>query len=211
MGKKILILLLMLLFVNGISYAYEMSEVETGPDRFKDNGDGTVTDTITGLMWTKDAQLGGEIPAWEKARGYVGAMNAGKNENYGHTDWRIPDLKEIEKFTEGTEEYGPASPTGDPFVNVKANQTSYFCWNKEARKYGTGMVWDVFKWSGRLRSRSGEIENTFIWPVRGGSGAAETFILKEEKSLPKAKAAESAKKAEGESKKGLCFITISAF
>jgi hypothetical protein len=177
LGKRILSLFFILFLVYGILYAYEVTEVLTGPDRFKDNGDGTVTDTLTGLMWTKDAQLGGETSTWENASRYVGNMNAGREKNYGHTDWRLPDLTELEGFTGGTKEYGPASPTGEPFVNVKANETSYFCWNKEAKKFGTGMVWDVFKWGGRLRSRSGEIENTFIWPVRGGSGTADTFIL----------------------------------
>ena len=211
MGKKILIILSIFLLVSGIPYAYELTEVLSGPDRFKDNGDGTVTDALTGLMWTKDAQLGKDIPSWEKARSYVGSMNAGKNENYGYTDWRIPDLKEIEKFTAGTEEYGPASPTGEPFVNVKANRTSYFCWNKQARRYGTGMVWDVFKWSGRLRSRSGDIENTFIWPVRGGTEPPETFILAESNEKEEKKAVPEAEKTKDESKKGLCFISISTF
>jgi len=53
------------------TYGTEISCAGTGQDgeiqagvawpepRFTDNGDGTMTDTLTGLMWTKDANLPG--------------------------------------------------------------------------------------------------------------------------------------------------------
>jgi hypothetical protein len=53
-----------------------------------DNGDGTVTDTKAGLMWQKDDA--GPVN-WEEA------MEASKDLSLaGHTDWRLPTLREAE-------------------------------------------------------------------------------------------------------------------
>lgn len=51
-------------------------------DRFLDNGDGTVTDTQTGLMWEKGP--GPEMP-WQEAIGRCRDLNL-----VGHDDWRLP-------------------------------------------------------------------------------------------------------------------------
>ena len=54
--------------------------------RFTDNSDGTVTDNLTGLIWTKDANLPGTTTTWQQALDYVAGMNAGTNSNFGYTD-----------------------------------------------------------------------------------------------------------------------------
>ena len=57
-------------------------------DRFVNHGDGTVTDTKTGLMW---AAKDNESPInWKDARSYCQNYNGG-----GHTDWRMPTLAEL--------------------------------------------------------------------------------------------------------------------
>ncbi|MCK0192871.1 DUF1566 domain-containing protein [Arenibacter sp. F20364] len=60
-----------------------------GINNFKDNGDGTITDTSTGLMWSKkDSQEGLD---WKNALVY--------SENTvlaGHSDWRLPNVKELQ-------------------------------------------------------------------------------------------------------------------
>ena len=51
--------------------------------RFTDNEDGTVTDNLTGLMWTKDANIFGQIE-WDSA------INACDNfELANYTDWNF--------------------------------------------------------------------------------------------------------------------------
>ena len=57
-------------------------------DRYVDNGDGTVTDTKTGLMWA--ATDNGEPINWNDARSYCQNYSGG-----GHTDWRLPTLAEL--------------------------------------------------------------------------------------------------------------------
>ena len=54
---------------------------------YTDNGDGTVTDNVTGLMWEKDM---GEKLTWAEAREKVKTLNL---EYY--SDWRIPSIKEL--------------------------------------------------------------------------------------------------------------------
>ena len=55
--------------------------------RFSDNGDGTITDKVTGLMWQKG----------ENARmNWYDALNAcQKMELAGYADWRLPNIKEL--------------------------------------------------------------------------------------------------------------------
>ncbi len=54
---------------------------------YKDNGDGTVSDLVTGLMWTKDP---GDKMTLAEAEKNASACNVG-----GHTDWRLPTIKEL--------------------------------------------------------------------------------------------------------------------
>jgi len=72
-------------------------------DRFEDNGDGTVTDTCTGLMWQKQT-----APApynWESALRYCEGL-----ELAGYTDWRLPNIRELHSIVD----YGRLGPAADP-------------------------------------------------------------------------------------------------
>ncbi|MCH8932666.1 MAG: DUF1566 domain-containing protein, partial [Nitrospinae bacterium] len=66
--------------------------------RFKDNGDGTVTDTEEGLMWkqTDGFQDQSMFYTWFKAEDYVRVMNNNKFASY--SDWRMPNLEEAESL-----------------------------------------------------------------------------------------------------------------
>lgn len=63
--------------------------------RFSDNGDKTITDTQTGLMWLKeDAYLHtGHWMNWEEAFEYVNKLN---QEGFaGYHDWLVPSPEEL--------------------------------------------------------------------------------------------------------------------
>ncbi len=64
-----------------------------GKNKFKDNGDGTITDQATGLMWSqKDS---GKGMNWQEALEYA------ENLSYaGHDDWRLPNAKELQHLVD---------------------------------------------------------------------------------------------------------------
>ncbi|QKG79875.1 Lcl C-terminal domain-containing protein [Tenuifilum thalassicum] len=82
-----------------------------GINNFVDNGDGTITDKATGLMWTKDDN--GEGLTWEEALEY--AQNA---EIAGYTDWRLPDVKELQSIVDYTRSPSTSNSAAiDPMFN----------------------------------------------------------------------------------------------
>lgn len=60
------------------------------PKRFVDNGDGTITDTKTKLMWQKNDD--GKKRTWKEVQDYVRTLRLA-----GHTDWRLPEAKDHDK------------------------------------------------------------------------------------------------------------------
>lgn len=69
-----------------------------GTNDFVANGDGTVTDRATGLMWS---QADSETALnWEAALEWVQVQNAASY--LGHNDWRLPDAKELQSILDYT-------------------------------------------------------------------------------------------------------------
>jgi hypothetical protein len=66
--------------------------------RFKDNGDGTLEDSETGLVWCrKDSwQIEQDWLDFQEAMRFVDEMN--KKDFLGFHDWRIPERDEVEKL-----------------------------------------------------------------------------------------------------------------
>lgn len=63
--------------------------VAVGADsRFIDNGDGTVTDTATGLMWAQTDNLGNI--SWDNSKLYCENIILSR-----YTDWRMPTIDEL--------------------------------------------------------------------------------------------------------------------
>jgi hypothetical protein len=67
-----------------------------GVNEFRDNGDGTVTDRATGLMWAKGDS--GKGMDWEAALAWVQARNGAGY--LGHRDWRLPNAKELQSLVD---------------------------------------------------------------------------------------------------------------
>ncbi|MCF7920122.1 MAG: DUF1566 domain-containing protein [Candidatus Cloacimonetes bacterium] len=63
---------------------------------FTDNGDGTITDNVTGLMWQKttDQDGDGDIDYQDKMSQSEALANAVNCTTGGYTDWRLPNIKE---------------------------------------------------------------------------------------------------------------------
>ncbi len=75
-----------------------------GTNQFVDNGDGTITDTATGLMWMQeDSGHLGAGSSMDGALNWEQALNFAENLTYaGYDDWRVPDTKELESIVDYT-------------------------------------------------------------------------------------------------------------
>lgn len=64
---------------------------------FTDNGDGTVTDNVTGLMWQQSPDTDGDddIDASDKLSYDEAVVGASSLDLGGYTDWRLPTIKEL--------------------------------------------------------------------------------------------------------------------
>jgi len=71
---------------------------EYGKNDFADNGDGTITDRATGLMWAQ-ADSGKGLD-WKEALVWAQQMNA--QDYLGHDDWRVPGVKELQSIIDYT-------------------------------------------------------------------------------------------------------------
>lgn len=126
--------------------------------RFTDHGNGTVTDNLTELMWTKNANLPSGTRTWNNAIDYCNDMNSGAG-TYGYTDWRLPNVREMLSLID----YGnnlPALPTGHPFTDVEANYIS-------SSSTGPDTARRVYVSSGNV-DIVGKATAHFVWPVRAG-------------------------------------------
>lgn len=62
---------------------------------FVDNGDGTITDNRTRLMWQKSGSS--KAKKWKQAQTYVKQLNKGFA---GYSDWRLPTIEELASLVE---------------------------------------------------------------------------------------------------------------
>ncbi|KJR44043.1 protein of unknown function DUF1566, partial [Candidatus Magnetoovum chiemensis] len=91
--------------------------------RFTDNGDGTVTDGLTGLMWLKDGSCLG-TRTWDNALDTAYDFNANANSyscagyNAQYTDWRLPNVKELESLINLEADNNATWLNSNNFVNV---------------------------------------------------------------------------------------------
>jgi hypothetical protein len=144
------------------------------PDpRFTENGD-AVTDNLTGLVWTKDANLmvardptfdadstaNDGMVTWQHALNYVAKLNS---ENYlSHSDWRLPNRRELRSLTDYAL-FSPALPSGHPFTQVQSPDY----WSSTSYAFGTHLAWFVFMYSGYVFNYD-KTGHAFVWPVRSG-------------------------------------------
>jgi hypothetical protein len=93
-----------------------------GKSNFHDNGNGTVSDRATGLMWSKADS--GKGMNWSLALVWVQHLNA---KNYlDHNDWRLPDAKELQSLAD----YSRVPAIAPAFQITKLSDGEYpFFWS----------------------------------------------------------------------------------
>lgn len=101
-----------------------------GQNSFQDNGDETITDLSTNLMWTQnDSGVGLN---WEESLAWVQEKN-GEN-HLGYNDWRLPDAKELQSLVDYSRSPDTTSSAAiDPLFSTtsitnEAGQADYPCY-----------------------------------------------------------------------------------
>ncbi len=153
--------------------------------RLVDNGDESVTDRLTGLMWTKNTDLMyardpdfdtcGDVQGyvdWVTAFGYINKLNT---ENYlGHNDWRLPNRNELTSLID----YGrhaPGIPKNHPFFTPWMNDTpaGYSYWSSSTLAVNPDEAWIYHFGVTNLYYHPKSIERA-VWPVRTDNSSLPT-------------------------------------
>jgi hypothetical protein len=150
------------------NYLLVRGRSDYGVNDFIDNGDGTITDNATGLMWMQDDN--GEGVLWKDALSYAEGM-----EYAGFNDWRLPDAKELQSVLDYSRSPGTtSSAAADPLFNStqitnEAGQADYpYYWSSTTHaNWTTGNegAWGAYVSFGRA------LGNVNGWVDVHGAGA----------------------------------------
>jgi len=142
--------------------------------RWCDNGDGTVTDLSTCLVWLKNANctdtLAGIIKTdgwlnWDDATIWSSAVISGAcglSDGSTEGDWRLPTKNELYTIPIGPEAVRSSTPRAFVGVQSQAYWTSTTLANK------TDRAWIVDMEFGGVAGTAKFIR-FYVWPVRGGN------------------------------------------
>ena len=125
--------------------------------RFEQNGDGTVTDRLTGLVWTRNANQNHGPADWAQAVSGASTCNNG-----GFSDWRLPNRRELESLLDSGR-FDPALPAGHPFNSV---QSSYY-WTSTTTANSDDDAWVVHFYIG-FTAHDDKAGTHYVWYVRSG-------------------------------------------
>lgn len=131
--------------------------------RFNDNGNGTVNDNLTGLIWSKDANplVGPNECNYDvgfnslvDAVNHIACLNA--NSYLGYSDWSLPSGGELNSLVDSSRS-NPVLPVGHLFNDVSQG----YYWSISGNR-NLGMN------SGGLSTLGFHVWGASVWPVRRG-------------------------------------------
>ena len=147
MWNKIITISLLVIVSNATAQICKKETIPatTPTARFEINGDGTVTDELTGLMWKRClegqsgigcTQISAQAFIWEAAKQQADNVNK-KSRFAGYSDWRIPNIKELSSIVE--------NKCHDPAINLSVfpNTPSIFVWSSTPSISGKNHAWGV--------------------------------------------------------------------
>jgi hypothetical protein len=140
--------------------------------RWYDNGNGTVLDMTTGLIWLKDASWGGKY-TWGFTFGRAGILANGAaltgtpatlTDGSAAGDWRMPTIAELFALTTGTEAVLSGTPRAFSVVQ------SDFYWSSNIDSIYLTWAWGIYMDIGGYYSTTEtDIKDPHhVWPVRAG-------------------------------------------
>lgn len=105
---------------------------------FVDNGDDTVTDRVTGLMWQKEGSSEGMT--WADAKEYVNKLNS--VQFGGYSDWRLPTIEELASLIKSMRAKGT-------YIDPIFSEKQQFCWSADT--FAPDIAWYVSFKAGMIR------------------------------------------------------------
>ena len=135
--------------------------------RFIDNGDGTVTDRCTRLMWQKDtADVDGDgRPTERDSADWCDALAYCESLAFaGHEDWRLPSIRELLSLVD----YGRFDPSIDPAFGGFPPY-DWALWSSTSNPEDPLLAWGVRYAVGFDFGRNPKVDLRFVRAVRGGS------------------------------------------
>ncbi|MBF0566700.1 MAG: DUF1566 domain-containing protein [Nitrospirae bacterium] len=126
-----------------------------------------IVDQTTKLMWTQTANFAGIQMNWTDARTYITDMNAGKHNNFGFTDWRLPRKNELLSLINNTNGMAPWQWLSNQGFIIAGG--AYWCFEPVfiSIGYPFTQAWTVYMVDGNAFADWLEHTN-YVWPVRGG-------------------------------------------
>lgn len=121
-----------------------------------------VTDTLTGLMWTRNADLlaagGNGLRTWQTALDFANGLNL-----CGFNDWRLPNVNELKSLV-NSELDNPVS-----VLNILgfSNVQPYLYWSSSSYARIPAFAWVVSLYNGSV-SADAKTATNHVWPVRAG-------------------------------------------
>src|SRR6266568_5586638 len=160
--------------------------------RFTDNVNGTITDTLTGLIWLQNANCTEILGGVDKSSGHLSWADAltwsnnlasgscGLNDGSTVGDWRLPNIEELESLVD-LQQYNPALPAGHPFGNVHTG--GY--WSSSTSAGIAADAWTLLIDDGfaAYNSKTSNYDSSYgytygyVWPVRGGQATIVTSVV----------------------------------
>lgn len=126
-----------------------------------ESGEFTVTDTLTGLMWPKNAGLLEFPVSWAEAPDEITQFN--KSRLFGFDDWRMPERHELFSLISHAR-INPALPAGHPFLDVFPG----YYWTADPCARFPRQAWYVHLGGGRV-FKGMKHGSYMVWPVRTDS------------------------------------------
>ncbi len=126
---------------------------------FINNGDGTVTDRETGLIWQQTESC---CQSQRLARRYCEEMIFA-----GHADWRLPNVKELESIVDDDTNH-PAINTEFFPMTVSTQYNFFDFWSSTAYAGDTHYFWRVLFQTGDLDHYAAEEHESAVRCVCGG-------------------------------------------
>lgn len=143
---------------------------------YTDNGDGTITDNVTGLIWAQE--LSTSAYSWTDAGKYCDTLTLG-----GYSDWRLPTVKELWSIRDFSQGWPWVNTDYFHLVGDGSDQRQHHTWTSKRylveSEYQNDQVkrdpsFIVNSWTGHIKAMDGA---RFVRAVRGNKKyGINTFV-----------------------------------